>query len=140
MTIAVGQSTKTFTVAASTFQHFAVGTLVEGGTLTAAVQDATGYELGTPSSVDVSIVIGMTVRFDLASYSVGESAGPLSFKMIARTGAGAPQPTADYGQARLEQMRLTAPRHRTRTSINLARPSTSPSATFRQPAGSGRRS
>ena len=98
VTIAVGQSTKTFTVAASTFQHFAVGTLVEGGTLTAAVQDATGYELGTPSSVDVSIVIGMTVRFDLASYSVGESAGPLSFKMIARTGAGAPQPTADYGQ------------------------------------------
>ena len=98
VTIAVGQSTKTFTVAASSFQHFAVGTLVEGGTLTAAVQDATDYELGTPSSVDVSIVIGMTVRFDLASYSVGEAAGPLSFKMIARTGAGAPQPTADYGQ------------------------------------------
>ena len=62
------------------------------------MQDATGYELGTPSSVDVSIVIGMTVRFDLASYSVGESAGPLSFKMIARTGAGAPQPTANYAQ------------------------------------------
>ena len=98
VTIPAGQSEQTFTVAASSFRHFAAGTLVEGGTLTAAVQDATDYELGTTSSVDVSIVIGMTVRFDLASYSVGESAGPLSFKMIARTGAGAPQPTANYAQ------------------------------------------
>ena len=51
MTIAVGQSTKTFTVAASSFQHFAVGTTVEAGTLTATVEDVDGhggnYDLGT---------------------------------------------------------------------------------------------
>ena len=97
VTIAVGQSTKTFTVATSSFQHFAAGTTVEGGTLTATVQDILGYDLGTPSSVDVAIVIGMTVRFDMASYSVGEAAGTLSFKLIARTGPGAPQPSSATG-------------------------------------------
>ncbi len=102
VTIAAGQSTKTFTVAASSFQHFAAGTMVEGGTLTAVVEDEDGpggdYDLGTPFSVNVAIVIGMTVRFDMASYSVGEADGTLPFMLIARTGAGAPQPTADYGQ------------------------------------------
>ena len=96
VTIAVGQSTKTFTVAASSFEHFATGTLVEAGTLTATVQDGADYDLGTPSSVNVAIVIGMTVRFDMASYSVGEAAGTLPFMLIARTGPGAPRPTADY--------------------------------------------
>ena len=97
MTIAVGQSTKTFTVAASSFQHFAAGTTVEGGTLTATVQDGTDYDLGTTSAVDVAIVIGMTVRLDMASYSVGEADGTLSFEVIARTGAGAPQPSGATG-------------------------------------------
>ena len=96
VTIAAGQSTNTFTVAASSFEHFAAGTLVEAGTLTATVQDGTDYDPGTPSSVDVAIVIGMTVRFDMASYSVGEAAGTLPFMLIARTGPGAPRPTADY--------------------------------------------
>ena len=97
VTIAAGQSTETFTVAASSFQHFAAGTMVEGGTLTAAVQDGSDYDLGTPSSVDVSIVIGVTVRFEMASYTIGEAGGTLSFKLIARTGAGAPQPTSGTG-------------------------------------------
>ena len=94
VTIAAGQSTMTFTVAASSFQQFAAGTQVEGGTLTAAVQDATAYDLGTPSSVDVSIVIGAMFRFEQASYSVGEAAGTLAFTVIARTGAGAPRPSS----------------------------------------------
>ena len=101
VTIAAGQSTKTFTVAASSFQHFAAGTMVEGGTLIAVVEDEDGpggnYDLGTPFSVNVAIVIGMTVRFDMASYSVGEADGTLSFKVIARTGPGAPQPSAATG-------------------------------------------
>ncbi len=100
VTIAAGQSTKTFTIAASSFQHFAAGTMVEAGTLTAVVEDEDGpggdYDLGTPFSVNVAIVIGMTVRFDMASYSVGEADGTLPFMLIARTGAGAPRPTADY--------------------------------------------
>ena len=97
VTIATGQSTKTFTVAASSFQHFAAGTMVEGGTLTAAVQDGADYDLGSPSSVDVAIAIGVTVRFEMASYTIGEAAGTLSFKLIARTGAGAPQPSSATG-------------------------------------------
>ena len=88
VSIAAGQSTETFTVAASSFEHFAAGTMVEGGTLTAAVQDGADYDLGTPASVDVSIDIGVTVRFEMASYTIGEAGGTLSFKLIARTGAG----------------------------------------------------
>ena len=34
------------------------------------------------------------VRLDMASYTVGEAAGTLSFKLIARTGPGAPQPSS----------------------------------------------
>ena len=97
VTISAGQTTETFTVEATSFQHFAAGTTVGGGTLTATVQDGTDYDLGTPSSVDVAIVIGVMVRFEMASYSVGEAGGPLSVKLIARTGAGAPRPTSETG-------------------------------------------
>ena len=97
VTIPAGQTTKTFTVAASSFQHFTVGETVEAGTLTATVQDATNYDLGTPSAVDVAIVIGITVRIELASYTVDEADGTLSFAIIARTGAGAPQPSSATG-------------------------------------------
>ena len=93
VTIPAGQAMETFTVAASSFQPFAAGTMVEGGTLTAAVQDGSDYDLGSPSSVDVSVVIGVTVRIDQASYSVSEAAGFLTVKAIARTRPGAPQPT-----------------------------------------------
>ena len=94
VTIAAGQSTKTFRVAASGFQQFAAGTPVEGGTLTAEVQDGADYDVETPASVEVAIVIGVMVRLDMASYSVGEAAGTVSIKLIARTGPGAPQPSS----------------------------------------------
>ena len=95
VTIPAGQSTETFTVAGSSFQHFPVGDVVEGGTLTAAVQDGTDYDLGTPSSVAVNIVIGAMIRIEMASYTVNEADGSLLVKLIARTGPGAPQPTAN---------------------------------------------
>ena len=97
VTIPAGQTTETFTVAASSFEHFAAGTTVEGGTLTAAVQDGADYDLGATSSVDVAIVIGVTVRFEMASYTIDEAGGTLSFKLIARTGASAPQPSSATG-------------------------------------------
>ena len=96
VTIAAGQSTQTLTVAATSFQDFAPGATVEGGTLTAAVQAGTGYVLGTPDSVDVTIIVALTVGFEMASYSVAEEAGPLAVKLVARTGAGALAPDADF--------------------------------------------
>ena len=95
VTIAAGQSTQTLTVAAAIFQDFAPGATVEGGTLTAAVQAGTGYVRGTPASVDVTIVVALTVGFEMASYSVAEEAGSLAVKLVARTGAGALAPDAD---------------------------------------------
>ena len=95
VTIPAGQTTETFTVAALSFQHFATGTAVEAGTLTATVQDGTDYDLGTSPSVAVNIVIGPMIRIEHASYSVNEADGPLIVQVIARTGPGAPQPTAN---------------------------------------------
>ena len=95
VTIAAGQSTQTFTVAAAIFQDFAPGATVEGGTLTAAVQAGTGYVPGTPASVDVAIVVALTVGFEMASYSIAEEAGSLAVKLVARTGAGALAPDMD---------------------------------------------
>ena len=94
VTIAAGQSTKTFNVAGSSFQHFAAGTAVEAGTLTATVQDGTDYELGTTTTVDVAIVIGAMVQIELASSTITEGAGTLGFTIIGRTGPGAPRPSA----------------------------------------------
>ena len=96
VTIAAGQSTQTFTVAATSFQDFAPGATAEGGTLTAAVQAGTGYVPGTPASVDVTIIVALTVGFEMASYSIAEEAGPLAVKLVARTGAGALAPDADF--------------------------------------------
>ena len=95
VTIAAGQSAQTFTIAATSFQHFAQGATVEGGTLTAAVQAGTGYALGTHASVDVAIVVGLTVVFEMASYSVAEEAGTLEVKLVALTSAGALTPDTD---------------------------------------------
>ena len=95
VTIAAGQSTQTFTFAATSFQDFAPGATVEGGTLTAAVQAGTGYVPGTPALVDVAIVVALTFGFEMASYSIAEEDGPLAVKLVARTGAGALAPDAD---------------------------------------------
>ena len=94
VTIAADQSTNTFTIAASSFQNFAAGTTVEGGTLTAEIVDGTDYDLGATSSVGVAIVIGVTIRIDQASYTVSEAAN-LTVKAIARTRPGAAQPTSN---------------------------------------------
>ena len=95
VTIPAGRTTETFTVAALSFQHFATGTAVEAGTLTATVQDGTDYDLGTSPSVAVNIVIGPMIRIEHASYSVNEADGALIVQLIARTGPGAPQPTVN---------------------------------------------
>ena len=94
VTIGAGQSTATFTVAASSFQHFAAGTKVGGGTLTATVQDGSAYDPGTTDSVEVDIAIGVMIGFEMAAYSVGEATGPVKVKVIAHTGPGAGQPTS----------------------------------------------
>ena len=93
VTILAGQTTKTFNVAASSFQLFAAETPVEGGTLTATVQDGTNYDLGTPSSITIDILIGAMVRIELASSTVAEAAGTLGVKLIGETGPGAPRPS-----------------------------------------------
>ena len=95
VTIGVGQSTATFTVAASSFQHFAAGTKVGGGTLTATVQDGSAYDPGTTDSVEVDIAIGVMIGFEMAAYSVGEATGPVKVRVIAHTGPGAGQPTSE---------------------------------------------
>ena len=96
VTIDAGQSEKTFTVAATRFQDFAPGATVANGTLTATVQDGTGHDPGTPASVGVSIVVALTIGFEMASYTIAEEDGSLAVKLVARTGEGAAQPDAGF--------------------------------------------
>ena len=42
----------------------------------------------------MSIVVGLTIGFEMASYSVAEEAGSLAVKVVARTGSGAATPDA----------------------------------------------
>ena len=53
------------------------------------------YEPGTPASVDVDIVVALTIGFEMTSYSIAEEAGSLAVKLVARTGAGALAPDTD---------------------------------------------
>ena len=75
VTFGAGESTKTFTVSAASFQDFAPGATVAGGTLTATVQAGTGYDPGTPASVDVTMVVALTIGFELSSYTIAEEDG-----------------------------------------------------------------
>ena len=93
-TFGAGESTKTFSLLGFSFQNVPVGETVEGGTLTATVQAGTGYDLGTPASVDVTIVVALTVGFELSSYTIAEDGSSLAVKLVARTGAGAVTPDA----------------------------------------------
>ena len=53
----------------------------------------TGYDVGTPATASVSIVIALTVGFHKDDYRITEESGPLQIKLVARTGVGAPKPT-----------------------------------------------
>ena len=124
VTIDAGQSAKSFTIMAASFQHFAQGATVEGGTLTAAVLAGTGYVLGTPASVDVSIVVALTIGLEMASYSIAEEVGSLEVKLVARTGAGA----ASSSGSSSSPPRATTPRPPT------SRPTTTSSGIAPRPA------
>ena len=69
---------------------------VETGTLTATVATGTGYDIGSDASASVDIVPFMTVRLEMASYTVSEDVGSLSVKVIARTGNGAASPSSPF--------------------------------------------
>ena len=80
----------------SDFQRLASGTVPVNGTLTATVADGTGHDVGTTSSATVNIVIAATIKIEESSYTISEEGGSvLTVTAIARTGEGAPQPTAD---------------------------------------------
>ena len=92
VTIPANEVKATLTVLASQFKVFAAGERIESGTLTATVQDAADYDVGTEASADVAIVVAVTIGFEMDTYTVDESDGTLDVKVVVRTGVGAEPP------------------------------------------------
>ena len=93
VTFAIGSATTVLTILAAEFPGFPVGEVVASGNLMATVAAGTGYVVGTPATASVSIVIALTVGFDMDDYRITEESGPLQIKLVARTGEDAPKPT-----------------------------------------------
>ena len=67
-----------------------------GGLLTASVTQSDEYEVGSPSSASVTMVIAdpaITVRMEEAAYTMGEDRGGGEFTVLAETAPGLPKPT-----------------------------------------------
>ena len=92
---AAGSTTAALRIPASQFRQLASGTVPEKGTLTATVAAGTGYDVGTTNAAAVDILIAATIRIEESSYTVSEEGGGLlTVTVVARTGEGAPRPTA----------------------------------------------
>ena len=94
VTIAAGDSDATLTIPVSQFTPISQGRPVASGRLTATVTDTTTYDAGTQATAEVDIVVALMFSFEKDSYTVDESDGARSFKVIARTGEGAAIPTS----------------------------------------------
>ena len=93
--IEAGSSSQNLVVSGTQLQ-LPVTEPVETGTLTATVAPGTGYDIGSDASASVDIVPFMTVRLEMASYTVSEDVGSLSVKVIARTGNGGAPPSSAF--------------------------------------------
>ena len=92
VTFLVGSATAALSV---DHQQPPLGEAISSGTLTATVVDGTDYDVGTPGTAEMDIVVALTVGFDMDSYSLDEESGPLEVKLVARTGVGATVPDTD---------------------------------------------
>ena len=89
VTIAAGAATETLRISSNSID-IPLSDPLKSGTLTATVADGTDYDVGTPNSASVDVLVFLTIRLDMASYTVDEGAGTLTVKVIAQAGAGAP--------------------------------------------------
>ena len=92
VTIAAGDASKTLRISSNSLD-IPLSEPLGSGTVTATVAAGTGYDVGTPNTASVAVLVFLTIRLDMASYTVDEGAGTLTVKMIAQTGDGAPAPT-----------------------------------------------
>ena len=92
VTFAAGSATAALSL---DHQQHPAGASIGSGTLTATVVDGTDYDVGTPGTAEMAIIVALTVGFDMDSYSVNEEDGPLEVKLVARTGVGATVPDRD---------------------------------------------
>ena len=95
VTFPAGSATATLVIPAGDFRAFPTGSVIEKGTLTGTVADGDDYDVGTPASATVDILISLTFTVEMVQNTVSEESGDkIVFKVIARTGEGAPAPTS----------------------------------------------
>ena len=73
---------------------FAVGKVIQNGTLTASVSERAHYDVGTPASATTNIIIPVTFALALSHGTVSEESGDnVVVTLTVRTGEGAPAPS-----------------------------------------------
>ncbi len=92
VTFEAGSATATLEIE---YWHFEIpfGEVVQNGTLTASVTDRTHYDVGTPASATMSMIIPVTFTLVVSNSTVSEESGDKAVAtLIVRTGEGAPVP------------------------------------------------
>ena len=93
VTFGAGEATATLEIASHRFASHTV--TEEEATLTATVQDGTGYEPGSPNTASTRIVVAdpaVTASFEQAAYTFDEAGGDATVAVILRTATGVPSP------------------------------------------------
>ena len=93
VTFGAGEATATLIIQNHKFASHTV--TEEEATLTATVQDGTGYEPGSPATVSTRIVVAdpaVTASFEQAAYTFDEAGGDATVAVILRTATGVPSP------------------------------------------------
>ena len=103
VTFAAGSATATLTISKWDFL-FPIGKVMRGGTLTASMVDPKRYDVGTPASATVNMIIPLTLTLALSSSSVSEESEDKAVAtLIARSGEGAPVPNLSINVAILTE-------------------------------------
>ena len=94
LNVSAGETEATAGIPIEWFLAFTKGEPVRKGTITATLQDGSGYSVGT-ASAQVEVIIAVTIGFDADSYTVNEDEGTVTLKVVAYTGEDAPLPGND---------------------------------------------
>ena len=93
VTFSAGSTTAKLRLPSSQLRIFEVGDVMRNGTLTASLADRSYYDVATPASATVDIIVPVMFTLELSSNTVSEESGDqVAATLIIRTGEGAPVP------------------------------------------------
>ena len=105
-------------------RHMFLESATQTGDLSAAVTPGSGYLVGSASSATVRMVVAdpaVTVRLEQAEYRFVEGAGAAGVAVVARTVAGIPRPSGEFGRSGVDTVHPGGCRVRHRLRVFVGR-------------------